>query len=219
MSRHAQSHGPGDDRHGGEAVRPSIVPIVEGHAEIETIPVLLRRILAEDQIHDVQAARPFRVKRSRITRKDEIEKAIQTAVANRETPGGVIVVLDADDDCPAELGPALLGRCRSVTSVPVRVVIANRELEAWFLGAKESLRVVRGVHADATAPPLPESLRGAKEELSKNMSPKRYLEVDDQPALAEKMDFASARTRCRSFDKFLRDVRSLVEETRSRDSS
>ena len=65
---------------------------------------------------------------------------------------------------------------------------------------------------DAAAPPDPEGIRDAKKRLSQNMQPRRYLEVDDQPALAERMDFASAARRCPSFDKLLREVRRLIEQ-------
>jgi hypothetical protein len=40
---------------------------------------------------------------------------------------------------------------------------------------------------------------------------RRYLEVDDQPALVAKMDLDAAREQCRSFDKLVRDLRGLVE--------
>jgi hypothetical protein len=40
---------------------------------------------------------------------------------------------------------------------------------------------------------------------------RRYLEVDDQPALAGKFDMDLARANCPSFDKFLREVGDLVD--------
>lgn len=75
--------------------------------------------------------------------------------------------------------------------------------------AKESLRGERGIAAGATAPPDSESVRGAKERLSRNMERRRYIAVDDQPALTQKMDIQMAQVRCRSFDKFVREVEHL----------
>lgn len=194
---------------------PAIVPIVEGQSEIEGVPVLLRRCFEQLGVCDLQVARPFRVPRTRVVREGEIERAVKLAEQDREGAAGIIVLQDADNACPRDLGSSLLARCKTATQLPVRVVIANRELEGWFLGAKESLRGVRGIRDTAEAPPDPERIGGAKERLSDNMEGKRYLEVDDQPALAAKMDLELARTRCPSFDKFLRDVRSLVAEIRS----
>ncbi|MGH7342125.1 MAG: DUF4276 family protein, partial [Candidatus Rokuibacteriota bacterium] len=81
----------------------------------------------------------------------------------------MLVVLDSDDDDTAVLRSELLERCRQATPLPVSVVLARRELEAWFLGAKESLRGICGIRHDAVAPDDPESIRGAKERLTQNM--------------------------------------------------
>ncbi|MCK5380218.1 MAG: DUF4276 family protein, partial [Candidatus Latescibacteria bacterium] len=138
--------------------------------------------------------------------------AIEQVVRSRSGAGGILVLLDADKDCPAELEPSLLRRCQAVTQLPATVVLAMREFEGWFLGAKESLRGVRGIRADATAPENPEMIRGAKERLTKNMQGQRYMEVDDQPALAARMDLELAKARCPSFEKFLRGVHFLISE-------
>jgi hypothetical protein len=83
----------------------------------------------------------MRVNRGRIVASNGLESAVK-AMALRVSPtaGGVLVLIDADDDCPAHLGPALLARAREARSdVPVSVVLANREFEAWFLAAAPSL--------------------------------------------------------------------------------
>jgi hypothetical protein len=189
----------------------TIVPIIEGHAEVESVPVLLRRLLEQLNAAHLNVCRPFRVKRNRIVQEAEIERAVQQAERDREGVTAILIFLDADDDPPEQLAADLLRRARNVTRLPVAVALAVREFEAWFLGAKESLRGVRGIRTDAANPPDPESIRGAKERLSKNMpKSRRYLEVDDQPALAARMDLDMARRNCRSFDKFCRDVQSLV---------
>ena len=45
-----------------------LVPIVEGHAEVEAVPVLMRRLLAESGQYEVEIARPVRVKRYKVVR-------------------------------------------------------------------------------------------------------------------------------------------------------
>ncbi len=42
---------------------PVLVPIVEGYSEVESIPVLLRRLLAEWGRYEVAVAKPVRVSR------------------------------------------------------------------------------------------------------------------------------------------------------------
>lgn len=188
-----------------------VAPIVEGHAEVESVPLVLRRIFAELGVSDIQVARPFRVKRNRVVKPGELERAISQTIRDRGDIDGIMVLIDSDDDCPAGLGPQLLSRAKAVTRLPVAVVLAAREFECWFLGAKESLRGVNGISQNATTPVNPENIRGAKERLTRNMaSGRRYLAVDDQPTFAERFDLQAARRSCPSFDKCFRDVERMI---------
>lgn len=187
-----------------------IAPVVEGFSEVQSVPVLLRRVLRELQVPNVEVARPFRVKRNKVVRPGHLEGAVGQVVRARANVIGVLVLLDADDDCPAQLGPELSERCSQVTSVPVEVVFAVREFEAWFLAAKESLQGKRGIRSDARAPAEPESVRGAKERLTQNMCRRRYLATDDQPALAALMNLGVAAERSPSFAFLLDAVRRLT---------
>jgi hypothetical protein len=59
----------------------AIIPIVEGHAEIGSIPVLLRRLGI------VEVARPFRVKRNKVVKPGELERAVGQAIADGAISG------------------------------------------------------------------------------------------------------------------------------------
>lgn len=192
-------------------MQSTIVPIVEGQSEVASVPVLLRRLLHRSGVYDLEIDRPYRVKRDRVVRPGELEKAIAFASRSRPGAAALLVLLDADDDCPAEIGAELAKRCRQAAVLPTLVALASRELEGWFLGAKESLRGVRGIRDDATAPEDPERIRGAKERLSRNMTGgRRYLSIDDQPAFAERMDLDLAQKRCPSFARFVRRFEDLL---------
>ena len=123
----------------------------------------------------------------------------------------MLVVIDADDDPPCALGPALAKRARTARpDVPSRVVLATREKEAWYLATVESLRGRRGIPEDASAHPTPEVVRGAKEWLADIMA-RPYSEIADEAAFAALFDLGLARQRTRSFDKLWRDVLALLE--------
>ncbi len=190
---------------------PAIVPIVEGQSEERSVAELIRRLLSEGALYGVAVARPFRVKRSKVVRPDELEKSIAQASRARSGAAAIIVLLDADDDCPARLAPHLLARATAHSHLPVAVVLASREFEAWFLACKASLRGVRGIRADATAPHEPEAIRDAKGRVSENMAGERgYIPVDDQPALVAKMDLEAATRGSPSFAKFVREIDRLA---------
>src|SRR5579871_1968913 len=96
-----------------------LVPIVEGHSEVIALPVFLRRLTIHLGLPYTAVAPPFRVKRYAVVRPNELERAVTQAIASRDGATSVLVLLDADDDCPAELGPQLLARGASVTSLPL----------------------------------------------------------------------------------------------------
>lgn len=191
----------------------SIASIVEGHGEMEALPALLRAVaLVVAPTAALRVPRPVRVPKGRLVKSGELERAIRLAVLKLEGPGAVMVLLDADDDCPATEAPRLLERARTVAGAnPVAVVLAKCEYESWFLAAAESLRGRRGLRADLSAPAAPESIRGAKEWLSSRMaSNSPYSETLDQAALTASMDVNAARA-APSFDKFYREVSRLIE--------
>ncbi len=189
-----------------------LVPIVEGQSEERSIGVLLRRILHEQvNVYDIQVARPFRVKRNRVVRGGELERTVLQAERSRIGASAILILLDADSDCPATLAPQLRQRASQQTTLPVSVVLPKVETEAWILAGIESLRGVRGIEDYAAAPDDPEAIRDAKGALSGLMVGSRgYVATDDQPAFFSQLDLDLAASRSPSFGKFRRDVASLV---------
>jgi Domain of unknown function (DUF4276) len=189
-----------------------LVCIVEGHGEVDAVPLLLRRLaLAIRPGLSLQIEQPLRVSRNRLVKPRELERAVELAGRRAGPQGAVLLLLDSDDECPAHLAPSLLSRARETRSdLAIGVVLAKREFEAWFLAAAESLRGKRGLNPGLNAPDDPESIRGAKEWLTAHMEPgRRYVETLDQAALAAVFDLERAR-RASSFDKLYREVASFL---------
>lgn len=187
-----------------------IACIVEGHGEVSAVPELIRRIGAEQNPPVYPTIEgPIRIPGSRLRQTAEFERAVELASARAGQGGGILILLDAENDCPAELGPELRGRITR-DDIEVGVVLAKFEYEAWFLAAAESIRGRRGLAADLEPPADPEGVRGAKEWLRDRMEGSRtYSETLDQVALTAVMDLESAR-RADSFDKCYREVARLV---------
>jgi hypothetical protein len=190
-----------------------IACIVEGHGEVEAVPVLVRRLAARvDPTLHIQVKRPLRITRSQLVRARELERAVELAARQVGKQGGILVLIDSDDDCPAELGPQLLDRARKARGdLPIGVVLAKREFEGWFLASAESLRGQRGLPDNLTSPSDPEAIRGAKEWIVRHMiGGGTYSETLDQPALTAIFDLDQAAARSDSFDKCLREVTGLI---------
>lgn len=190
--------------------------IVEGQGDVLAAPVLLRRLAAElDPPVRLDIGQPYRLQRSRLSRKDELERAARLLAARLEGRGGILLLMDADDDCPRDLAPEVLARLRGACpGVPCAVVLAVTEYEAWFVAASQSL-VERGrLRADTEFAEHPETIRGAKEWL-RRYSPagRTYSETVDQPAFSALIDLSEA-SKAPSFAKLRRDLEGLVTAVR-----
>jgi hypothetical protein len=174
---------------------PVVVPIVEGHGEIEAVGMLVRRIAQAVSPHLALTVNfPIRVKAgSFLGEPDYFGRYVQLAAATAAQESGVVLVLlDCEDDCPGRLGPALLARAQAVRGdVTYIVALAYREYETWFLAAAASLRGCAGLPQDLVPPPDPEAIRGAKEWLSARMS-EGYDPIQHQAGLTAQFDLDSA---------------------------
>lgn len=189
--------------------------IVEGHGEVEAVPVLLRRLAQEsDPTLYLEIRRPFRAGRYKLVKAGELEDRIESLARQLPSPRAILVLIDAEDDCPKEMAPELLRRAQQARpDIPSGVVLAKHEFEAWFLAAIESLSGRRGLSDKLPAVADPEAVADAKKWLTRNMPGSRaYAETLDQPALAALFDLQLARKRSDSFDKCCREVERLFRE-------
>lgn len=194
-----------------------IAPIVEGHGECESIRELLRRVWCElCGGEHVEVLRPIRQKRNRLAKDKDgvLSRAVQLAARKlrderqyADWPSLVLVLLDADDDLPCLLGPALLSTARAAQSdIDISVVIANVEYETWFVAAAESLGEMIRLRENEMVPENPEKLRCGKGWVKQRAIGLGYSETLHQPRLTAKFDLALCRRRSPSFDKLCREL-------------
>ena len=191
-----------------------LAAIVEGHGEIEAVPILIRRIAREIEPGAVVTVKPvLRFAASRLMEPGELERQVERAARKLGGNGAILILPDCDWDggCPAHEGPTLLERARNARrDMPMSVVLAKKEYESWFIAAAESLRGKRGLAHNLVGVGNPEDIRGGKEWLSSHMPfDQPYAETTDQPALTAIFDMQSAR-RADSFDKCYREIAALL---------
>ncbi len=186
-----------------------VASIVEGDGEVAALPILLRRLRDELMPGDrfAEPLPPIRVHRDRfLNREDEFRKQLLLAAAKSGERGWILVILDADDDCPATVAAALYERARQyVSHRRLSVVMANREYEAWFIAAARSLDGHRGFRCpdgDLVDAEIP---RDAKGWVRQHMQGGTYSEVLDQPAFTARFDLRQALDNSRSFRKLCKE--------------
>ncbi|MDA8257281.1 MAG: DUF4276 family protein [Betaproteobacteria bacterium] len=189
-----------------------LVPIVEGHGEVQAVPALLHRLALQANAGiPVRVNPPIRVKSgSFLNDPDYFRRQFALAAAKAaQARGHVLILLDCEDDCPAELGPELLRRGRAVRAdVSVHVFLAHREYETWFIAAAASLRGHAGLPSDLVPPADPELTRDAKGWLSQRM-PQPYDPIVHQLDFTRAFDLEQARTND-SFRRIHDQIRNLL---------
>jgi len=193
-----------------------IVPIVEGHGEVQALPILLRRVWTEllgGVFTDVLA--PIRSHRDQLTQAENaaLHKAVSLAAEKLRSadrvpmPGLILILIDAEDDLACSLGPELLNRARGYRSdTDVTCVIANHCYETWFAASADSLRNHLDLTNDLQLPVDPEQENLRKSWISRRIRRAKYSETVDQARLTAAMDLALCRANSRSFDKLCREL-------------
>ena len=179
--------------------------IVEGAGEVEAVPVLLRRLAVELGVPQAQFGRPIRRTRSQLVQRQDLDHALALARLQRNCEA-VFILFDADDLCPKTEANPLRDLVRELArDLPVSLVVANREYEAWFLASQETLGASRPYPHD------PDLKRGAKEELERRLGI-YYDERADQPKFSARLDFRLTYERSRSFKKLVQEFHRLLRK-------
>ncbi len=191
---------------------PTIVCIVEGHGDSPAIRAIIRRVADLEGLRvGLSTPDPIRIGRQRIIKPGELERAVELAARTGGEDGRILILLDADDDCPVVLATGLLERAKRARSDRrIGVVIAKSEFESWFIASALSLAGKRGLMNGLAAPSDPDSVRSPKAWLGRHMiQGATYRESVDQPALAELMDIEAASA-SRSFRKLRKVILELA---------
>lgn len=188
-----------------------LVCIVEGEGEVQAFPKLCSRILAYLNVTGwLVSERAMRYPRGKLVDskspgprrpcvRPEVERVVRLAQKS-ERASAVVMLCDADDDCPATWGPDASAVITSV--IPGGAVMAYREYEAWLLWNRTEDELKRARLES------PDSIRDAKGAM-KNFVP-NYRPTAHQLAETQRLDIARVRARSDSFDKLVRTLADLI---------
>lgn len=189
---------------------PNLITLVEGPGDSAAVPLLLRKLLHGRQVYDWQVPRPMEVGSIGRLRRDVTQ--LVTYAADKPACGGVLILLDMDDGCPVDEARALAASVRAVQApVPVAIVFAHREYEAWFLASLATLAGTNELPAGLSYSGKTESLRDVKDWFTQQLPPGRiYKPATHQARYTDRLDPALAATNSRSFRRLERAVDQLL---------
>jgi hypothetical protein len=124
-----------------------------------------------------------------------------------------MILLDLDDGCPFKEAKTLAAEVRNLAvSVPVAVVFAHREYEAWFLASLDSIAGNHGIPDGTTYPGPVEGRRDVKGWLTATMPPGvAYKPTQHQAPMTHLLDPAAARLVSRSFRRLEHALQELLQ--------
>ena len=208
--------------------RLRIAPIVEGHGDEISARTLLERVWREiaggeslDVLKPVRRPRTKLLKRNPTTHEIlpyEIRRAIELAsmkLANTDepdTPRLVLLMFDADEDCPKEIVKALADILDEVDPrIDLATIVPCVEYETWFVAAADSLRDFLDLRPGDDKILDPETERLGKKWIQDRFLHHRYSETLDQVRLTNRMDLRLCRERSPSFDKLCRELENRLK--------
>ena len=194
----------------------TIVPVVEGPGDTVALPQLLGRILSQiNNRPDVMVAQG---KTSVVTahNRSNLEKYLEKFLGhalNKPDCAAILILVDADDDCPVTVSQQLTQRCEQIgTTIPIQVVYAHREYESWFLASLDSIRGRHGIPETASLTGEFEVVANPKKWLSDRMpTGQAYKETTHQASFSSAIDLDLARQNSRSFRRLCHALEQLVE--------
>ena len=193
----------------------TIVPVVEGDGDADALPELLVRILREKYNRYDVVVLQGKTKVVKTNGRQTLEKKLGKFLAhaqNKPKCGGILVLVDADRDCPVTLAQQLSQRCVQFgTKCPVQIVCAHRSYETWFLASLNTLKGRHGIPNSAVLLDDPEDVLNPKQWLGDQMpSGQAYKETIHQASLSRVIDLELACRNSRSFRRLCHALEQLV---------
>ena len=198
----------------------TIIPVVEGVGDATALPGLLGRILLErynrPDVMVAQGRTNVVTANGRQKLESKLENFLQHA-QNKPECDAILVLLDADDDCPVNLAQGILKRCEQLgLTSPVEIVCAHREYESWFLASLDTIKGQRGISDTAALSHDAEDVQNPKQWLTNQMPPGRaYKETTHQAPLTQHIDIGMAHNNSRSFRRLCHALELLLDRTSS----
>jgi hypothetical protein len=194
--------------------------LVEGHGEVQAVQNLLTRISHEMECFSPWST-PLRWQNLHQweTARGGVRKGADF-IRGKTDVGGLLILRDEDDGCPADLAPNIAGRLQGMNlPFPVAYVLLHPEYEVLFLPCLEQMGgefpdgrpgLMSGTVWDGESW---EAHRGVKEWLSKNFPNGRsYKPTMDQLTMTQKIDLPTLRAAdVPSFGSLERAVRVLCQ--------
>lgn len=185
--------------------------IVEGHGEEVAVPILFKKIFQHLGLSDVAFTdRPIRSTKGNLTSGNaQFFQHLRMASNQVRSSGGVVVIIvDADENCPKELSDLVKNHTEALHGVPILFCAIVRAYESWILSSWSTVSSHQYIDEKS---PIPDSIgsKNPKVVLQSRMS-RRYAEREQQEEFTRLIDVNLARANP-SFDRLVRRLEEILK--------
>lgn len=203
-----------------------IAPIVEGQTESTSLERILQRIWQEilQRPNRLSVIQPNRGTRTQLisNQSDDLARRIQQCQIqlqekHRRQPDAsrsILLMLDADDDCPVQIASQLRDRMQRIARPEVLClcVIPHRMFENWIVAGSSTLGNISGLPenlpsiADVTDV---DQLRGVdwlETQIRLHRRGGKYKKTVDAPVFVQRMSLSDCQQYSRSFRKLVSEL-------------
>ena len=201
-----------------------ISPIVEGETEDKCLEPLLQRIWNEE----IQSSMRLQVFSAIVSKRDQLlsdkhsqllESVERAAIRLKSklqrdvgSSGIVLLLLDAETDCPIQLANKLLSRCKR-DDIQLACVLAMKMFENWIVAGASTLAGFNNLPDTLPACVNPEEVHGSvwlDKQMRLKDATRKYRKTDDAREFVRRMNLVDAHNNSRSFRKLCKELRSLL---------
>ena len=198
-----------------------VVAIVEGHTERTSFERLLQRIWHElgrperlQVLEGVRAPRSSLIHPNGVALCEAIENvAIQLCPHLRHNPGCqslILIDIDAERDCPAQLGPRLVAAANAARAdLTIACVLAKRMFENWIVAGASTLGGVLNLPDPLPARTDVEAMNGSTwlDTQLRSVTPNsKYKKADHAIEFVKAMNLPEARSTSPSFARLCKKL-------------
>ncbi len=203
-----------------------IAPIVEGQTEEKCVARLLYRVWQEllSQPTRLQVLKPFRGRRDALVHPNGVVLGQMVhkqflklhAKTKKEVDATslLLILLDAEDDCPAELAPKLLRIAIDVCKdAQIACVLAKKMFENWIVAGCKTLAGKHRLPDDLQPPKNPEDYKGAawlEAQIKRQDKKRKYRKPIDAEVFVQSMNVTTCLETAPSFAKLCRELQKCL---------
>jgi hypothetical protein len=188
----------------------AIICLVEGEGDEKAVPALITKVLRDIERWDWYVGSPIKV--SGLGKLRKRLKLYLSRAAQRKNCAAILILIDLDDGCPKKEAERLASEIRSLNlALPVAIVFAHREYEAWFLASLPTIAGHYNLPSDIVYEKEVESKRDVKGWFQKQMSGQRYSPTSHQKKFTSLIDLELAYEKSRSFRRLYDAIEELLE--------